>query len=88
MAQNLVYSPEGENDETADEKYGGKDEKQGVTGLRPSGIRKHLSRLKTNEMKQKLQSDKVVWVNFVKKYSEMIQCLGFASRQSGWRGGV
>ena len=44
--QHLVYSPEGKNNEAADEKYDGEDEKQGVTGLLPSGIRKHLSRLR------------------------------------------
>lgn len=43
----LVYSPKGKNDETADEKYGRKDEEQGVAGLLPSSIRKHFSRLKT-----------------------------------------
>lgn len=45
-AQRLVYSPEGKNNEATDQKHGGEDEKQGVTGLLPSGIRKHLSRLR------------------------------------------
>lgn len=49
MPQPLFYSPEGKDNEAADEKYGREDEKQGVTGLLPSGIRKHLSRLKTKK---------------------------------------
>lgn len=50
-AQPFVYSPEGKDNEAADEKYGREDEKQGVTCLLPSGIRKHLSRLKTKKKK-------------------------------------
>jgi hypothetical protein len=45
----LVYSPERKNNEAADEKYEGKDEKQGVTGFLPSSVRKHLSRLQIKE---------------------------------------
>lgn len=42
----LVYSPEWEDDESADEEDNGEDEEEGIAGLFPSSIGEHLSRLK------------------------------------------
>ena len=42
----LVYSPERKNNESAEEENHGEDQEEGVTGLPPSSIGKHLGRLK------------------------------------------
>lgn len=63
--QPLVYSPEGKHNEAADEKYCRKDEKQDVAGLLPPGIRKHLSRLKTDKEIVLRHSD--ISINFLNR---------------------
>lgn len=45
----LAYSPEWENDESADEEHDREDQEQNVAGLLPSSVGEHLSGLKNGE---------------------------------------